>query len=215
MPDAKELTATLAQIGDRFFAVALAARIVLVILIAIWIHARGINHRTAAAYVAILFLVTAFIALSQRRSGDASSLLLGQALIWGVEASRHSASVRPAPGNLYVAGAFVAAAFFYPDFGAHVTGTWLDRPLFAPLGIIPSTTLILSQAAIIATPRAYWAYAVPITWFLGLVYGLDGIFELGVALDWVLVAAVVASVAAYFTAPKEAPRVQLPPREKV
>ena len=123
-------------------------------------------------------------------------------LLWGREALM--LPPKPAYSRIRViaAAAFGLVAFFYPYF---TTGFW-HTVLLAPIGVLPAPSILIALAAIIATRRSYSVYTVIPTWVLGAAFGLLGVFYIEKPIDSVLLAAVAASIAAYYTSPGEAPR---------
>jgi hypothetical protein len=84
---------------------------------------------------------------------------------------------------------FVVFGWMYPHFVR--ADSWLTFTYAAPLGLVPCPTLaaVLGLSAILQLYRLrLWNATVAIT---GVVYGMIGVFRLGVGLDYGLLAAVV------------------------
>lgn len=178
-------------------------RLALIILILVSIRKKRLLSDYLAGYVGLGIMAAGVMAVSfeGKTSLFTFVVLFPLGLLWGREALTLPSRPRPSALPIAVSGLFAAYAVFYPHFTSGVMGPIL----FAPLGMVPCPSLALALAAIMATGRGYSLYTVIPTWVIAAFYGAVGIFHLGVAVDWGLVAAVAVSLAMYLTAEAEAP----------
>ena len=156
------------------------------------------DHQTASQSMGIsvkrVFAISWCIAAVVSSIGG---ILVGNIGGVGVELSYIGLKVLPAV-------IFGACAFFYPHFVDGLKGAIL----FAPVGMAPAATLLAATAAVTLCPRSFTLLAVVPTWVAGALVAVVGVFFLGVKVDFLLVAAVAASMAVYFStsAPKVSKR---------
>lgn len=198
MPDAVWIRDNLQAVVEESGSASIFIRIVILALVGFFLARRKIASPFLAALVGALSVTVALMSVVFEEQGNpvVFAMFFALGLVWGREALVIPREVRPAPARLILACAFGLAAFFYPHF---VEGVW-GAVLFAPVGVIPCPTLILACAALLATGRSFSLLAAAPTWVLGALFGALGVFYLGVKADWILIAAVAASIAAYFTA---------------
>jgi hypothetical protein len=107
-------------------------------------------------------------------------------------------ATRIAPPTLLVPGMSLAVfGWFYPHFLA--TDRWIAYAYAAPLGLLPCPTLsaVIGITLILDfLGSRSWALTLAAA---GLVYGVIGVFALGVMLDYALVAGALAALAALAT----------------
>lgn len=207
MPDATWIRGNLQAIVEQGGGASPLIRIVILALVGYCIARRKIASPFLAGLVGALSVTVAFMFVAFEEQGNPVIFVIFLALgfVWGREALVIPFESRVSLQRIILACAFGLAAFFYPHFGQGVWGALL----FAPVGIIPCPTLILACAALLATGRSFSLYAAVPTWVMGILFGALGVFYLGVKVDWILIVAVPASIAAYFTA-----RVPVKPRRR-
>ncbi len=204
MPDAETIIEHLKLVAGQPRGLSPIIRLALLALVALCIYRRRIYSTYIAIFVGGALLSAAMLAIAFRRNPNLVTfgVLFIVSLAWGREAMTLPPRPRFSRAGVAAAAVFGLFALFYWHFTDGVAGAIL----FAPLGLVPCPTLIAANAAIMATRRSFSIYAVVPTWVAGLFYGLVGTLYLGVALDWVLVAAVAASAAFYFASPAEEKR---------
>ncbi len=185
------------------------ARLLLLGLVAFCIKRRRIYVEFLAAYIGLMLIAAGTMAIGFQESAYhlIFAILFPLGLLWG----RESLVLPPRPRfSWFYVGAAAAlglVAFFYPYY---TKGFW-GAVLFAPVGVLPASSLVLAQCAIIATRRSYSLYTVIPTWAVGAVFAAAGLLSVDkpspvhAALDWVLMACVAASIALYFSSPATEP----------
>jgi len=182
-------------------------RLLLVGLVIWCILERRVLATYIAAYVGLVIMAAGMMAIGFPMDIFTFLVLFSIGLLWGREALLLPPPPRAGRARIAVAAAFALCAVFYPHFVKSVTGfKVLDVILFAPLGMLPSPTLLFAMAAIILTKRAHTLYALVPTWAAGALFGGVGVFYLGVSADWVLLAGTAVSIVSYLTAEKSEPR---------
>jgi hypothetical protein len=91
----------------------------------------------------------------------------------------------PNRGQVAVGALLCVFAWVYPHF---LSGAWWEYLYQSPLGLIPCPTLSFVVGVTLITysfQSSAWALVVA---SISLLYGVTGVFVLGVGIDWVLVA---------------------------
>jgi len=199
MPAAETILKNLQAIVKEGLAFSILARALLLGLVGYFVWRKRLEAPYLAGYVGLVLLAASVMAIGFQDHAIIPTffVLFPLGLLWGREALVMPPRPAPSAPRLVLASAFALFAFFYPHF---MGGPW-RAAAFAPLGILPCPTLIFASAAIIAAGRSFSLYAVIPTWVIALLYGLIGVFYLGVKEDWPLVAAVPVSLVAYVLAP--------------
>lgn len=111
-----------------------------------------------------------------------------------------------APLLLLLPGAvLIGYGWVYPHFLR--TESWMEYLYAAPFGLVPCPTLsaVIGLSLVLDLPRVRpWGYTVAA---IGVIYGVIGIFRLGVALDYGLLGGALVLAAATVTAPRRPVRV--------
>ena len=198
MPDAAEILRVLQAIVDQGKSASPPVRLVVVALVVLFAARRRVSSAILAGFIAVILIAAATLAVIFEDSTNlfVFMVLFPLGLIWGREALILPPDARPKPARIAVACALALTAFFYPHFVDGALGT----VLFAPLGIVPCPTLIFACAGIVASERLYSLVSIISTWAVSAFFGVVGVFYLGVKADWILIAAVPVSAAAYFLA---------------
>jgi hypothetical protein len=202
---AKEILREFGGMVDGGMAFSPLIRLLLLAFIIFCYMRKKIYVEYLAAYVGLLLIGAAIMTVGFKEFTNPPMffILFALGLLWGREALVLPPHPKPKKAYLVIAGVFTLIAFFYPHF---VTGKWgpiLGPILIAPMGVLPGPSLIIPQAAIIATRRSYSLYTAIPTWVVGALFGLMGVFYLGKPLDFALLAAVAVSVIVYVLAPSE------------
>ncbi len=201
MPEAAKILENLQAIVDQGRVLSPVVRLCLVALVVLFFRKRRLYATWIATFVAFAAVATSLMAVGFVKyinlADFAPLFVLG--LLWGREALTFPPNPKNSKIRLLAAAPFVLAALFYPHFVKGFSGALL----LAPLGVVPCPTLILANAAVIASGRTYSLYTVIPTWLLGAWFGLIGVFYLGVNVDFILLAAVPVSVSAFLLARPE------------
>ena len=212
MPEASEIISHLETVVGEARSASPLLRLMLLALVAFCVHHRRIYTVWFAAYAGAAFLAAAVIniAFEQSTNPFIFVVLFAVGLLWGREALMLPERACFSAPRVALAVAVGLPAFFYPGFVDGVAGA----VLFAPVGIIPCATTLLAAALIILCGRTLTLYTVVPTWVAAAFFGLVGVFYVGVAADWFLVAGTVLSAAAYLLSspPARRPRRGKAPR---
>jgi len=178
-------------------------RLMLIGLVVICVARKKIYTEWIAAYVGLLLIGAGImtVGFKEYTSPLMFFILFAVGLLWGREALVLPPRPRSKKPYLVIAGVFTLIAFFYPCYVTDKWGAILGPLLIAPMGVLPVPSLIIPQAALIATRRTYSLYTAIPTWVVGALFGLLGVFYLHKPLDFVLLAAVAVSVIVYVLAP--------------
>ncbi len=197
MPQAEVILDNFHAVADMARGASLLIRLLIISLAGLFIMRGKIISPLLAALAGALCVAAAMISVvfEDRQNLVIFALLFTVGLFWGREALTMPLETRPGRIHILLAGLAALWGLFYPQFVQGVAGP----VLFAPVGLIPSPTLMVASAATIAAGRSFTLYAVVPTWIASAVFGIAGVFYLGVGVDWVLVAVVPVSIVAYFT----------------
>ena len=176
-------------------------RLALVALVVISVRKKRVLADYLAGYAGLARLGAGVVAVALESKPNLFNfiVLFPLGLLWGREALALPPKPRPGLVRIILSAAFGLFALFYPRFNDGVA----DAVLFAPLGMVPSPSLVLALGLVILTKRAYTLYTVIPTWIVGAFYGAFGVFYLGVDMDWGLLAAAPVSVIAYIASGRD------------
>lgn len=90
-----------------------------------------------------------------------------------------------APSAVWAGASCCALAWSYPHF---LSGTWTQYFYAAPLGLLPCPTLALCVGLSLITQSFGSMRWTIVVFAASFTYGVIGVFALGVALDWTLIA---------------------------
>lgn len=153
------------------------------------------SNRAAGYFLAVPFLSVSTLAWLS--GNPVNGTVFAVLAVWlFARANRLSrAPIRIAPSLLFVPGALLTAfAWVYPHFLP--ADRWTTYAYAAPLGLLPCPTLsaVIGVTLMLSFLRSKaWTIALAIT---GLLYGAIGVFRLGVAIDYFLVAGALLLLAA-------------------
>lgn len=206
MPLADEILGDLQFIVQEAWAVSPVVRLPLLALVAASLVKGRVLTAFLSTFVALICITTAAlnVVFEENANLPLFAVFFALGVVWGREALLLPADFKPRYRHLAAAAIFGGCAFFYPHFVDGVRGAIL----FAPLGMVPAATLLAATAAVALCPRSFTLLAVVPTWTAGALLAAAGVFFLGVKVDFLLIAAVTASIAIYFStpAPREAKR---------
>lgn len=175
----------LAVIAREWRAVAIAWHAAAALLMAVLVLGGGTKRLVAEALTVPVFSVAALAWWSGNPFNGAVFSVTGVVLL--VLAARVPDSPVAFASRWQIAAGVSLCAFgwVYPHF---LEGPWWHYLYQAPLGLIPCPTLTFIVGISLITQSfqsSGWAFAV--AWISAL-YGVTGVFVLGVGIDWVLVA---------------------------
>ncbi len=203
---ADEILGSLQFVVDQARALSPVIRLLFLALVAASLVKGRVLTAFLATFVALICITTAAlnVVFEENTNLPLFTVFFVLGLFWGREALLLPADLKPRYRHLAPAVIFGACAFFYPHFVDGLKGAIL----FAPVGIAPAATLLAATAAVTLCPRSFTLLAVVPTWVAGALLAGVGVFFLGVKVDFLLIAAVVTSMAVYFStsAPKVSKR---------
>ncbi len=196
MLSAENILENLSYIVDQGRVISPILRLGFLGLVALCVARRRILSGYIATYVAIILVSASIMAIGFKYHASTVIFifLFPLATLWGREALILPKNAAISPKRLVPAALLALGALFYPHFVKGVTGVVFH----SPLGVVPCATLILALAVITATGRTYSLYTVIPTMVIGALFGLVGLFYLGVKADWILVAAAPVALASYY-----------------
>ncbi|MCD6404947.1 MAG: hypothetical protein J7M19_03900 [Planctomycetes bacterium] len=206
MLSAEDILENLSYVVDQGWVISPTLRLGFLVLVAFCVARRRILSGYVAIYVAITFVSVSVLSIGfqYHTSTVIFIFIFPLGVLWGREALILPKNAAISAARLVPAAFLAVGALFYPHFVKGVTGVVLH----SPLGVVPCATLILALAVITATGRTYGPYTVIPTMVIGALFGVVGIFYLGIKADWILVAAALVSLIAYYLSkpPKESRR---------
>jgi len=205
MPEPSEILEGVAAIVNGRTGLAVFWHIILAAVVIAILAGWRPPRRTGAASAALPLLSVALMAKAAGNPFNAIVFLLFAILLIVLGLRLPSDRVVPAPVWVRVVGALmIAFGWVYPHFLEG--GSWLRYLYAAPTGLIPCPTLsVVIGLTLLASGFSSRAFSLCLG-FLGMLYGVFGVFRLGVTIDLVLLAGSVVLMAVAMTMRSPSPQ---------
>lgn len=187
MPSIEQILAGLSEITNKYLLVSVFWHLYFAALAVVLIFKIKLSKRTAGIILSLpLFSVSTIAWLSMNPFNGFIFAMAGIMLV--VFSLRlPPTQVEKAPLWLMIPGVILAVfGWIYPHFLE--SSTWLSYLYAAPVGVIPCATLsIVIGFALLMGGLGSKAISLTLA-VVGLFYGFTGVFQLGVQIDWFLLA---------------------------
>ena len=187
MPSSEAVLSGVTAIANQWQSLAITWHVLFAALLLALLGGWRPSNRLAGALLAAPFLSVSVLAWISGNPFNGAVFVVFALLLLSRASRLSSGPVHFAPPLAFVPGALlVAFGWVYPHF--LVTDRWTTYTYAAPLGLIPCPTLaaVIGLTLVLSFLRSRpWSVTLAIA---GLLYGVIGVFWLGVALDYVLLA---------------------------